>query len=102
MQKLALIVRYETLPGKESEFDGIIRAHAKACLAEEPGCLRFEVLRPLDDDGRPMPGHFMASELFADEEALAAHRATPRWQRLNERFGQLLASRKPVLCVVRD
>jgi autoinducer 2-degrading protein len=98
MQQLALIVEFETHPGKDAEFDTAIRAHARACLDEEPGCLRFEILRPLDDDGRPIPNRFMANELFSDQAALQAHRDTPRWQVLAEKFRILLANRRPILC----
>lgn len=100
METIALIVEYETHPDKEQEFFEAMQAHARACLAEEPGCLRFEVLRPLDDQGKPIPKRFMANELFAGEEALAAHRATPRWQAIAERFKVLLASRRPILCEI--
>lgn len=98
MAKLALIVEYETHPGNEEVFLEAMRAHAKACLAEEPGCLRFEVLRPIDEDGRVIQNRFMANELFAGHDALAAHRATPRWQAMAEKFKLLLANRRPVLC----
>lgn len=100
MKRLALIVEYETHPDKEAEFEAVIRAHAQACLNEEPGCLRFEVLRPLDDAGQLLPNKFMANELFADHEALIAHRATPRWLRISELFKILLISRRPILSEV--
>jgi quinol monooxygenase YgiN len=102
MGKLALIVEYETLPGNEEAFDVLIRAHAKACLAEEPGCLRFEVLRPFDDVGNRIPNRFMASEIFVDNEALYAHRATERWKAIAEKFKEMLVSRRPVLCEADD
>ena len=100
MNTIALIVEYETNPGKEQEFFEAMQVHARACLAEEPGCLRFEVLRPLDEQGKPIPNRFMANELFAGQEALAAHRATPRWQAIAERFKVLLANRRPILCEI--
>lgn len=79
MKRIALIVEYETLPGKEQEFDAAIRTHAAACLEEEKGgCLRFEILRPVDESGKVIPNRFMANELFADQKALDNHRATPR------------------------
>lgn len=100
MSNLALIVEYETHPGNEAVFLETMLAHARACLAEEPGCLRFEILRPVDDAGNPIPNRFMASEVFAGHDALAAHRATPRWQALAEKFKLLLASRRPILCAI--
>lgn len=100
MEAIALIVEYETHPDKEREFHEAMQEHARACLAEEPGCLRFEVLRPLDEQGKRIPNRFMANELFAGHEALAAHRATQRWQAIAERFKVLLVSRRPILCEV--
>ena len=100
MRRLALIVEYETRPGQEAAFDQEMRAHAKACLAEEPGCLRFEILRPLDDQGNLVANRFMANELFTDEEALATHRKTARWLRMSELFKELLVSRRPELAQV--
>ncbi len=98
MANVALIVEYETRPGNEAAFLETMRAHATACLAEEPGCLRFEVLQPIDENGKPVANRFLANELFAGHDALAAHRATPRWQALAEKFKLLLASRRPILC----
>ena len=100
MRRLALIVEYETHPGQEAAFDQAMRAHATACLAEEPGCLRFEVLRPLDEQGRVVENRFMANELFADDAALDAHRKTARWLRMSDLFKKLLVSRRPVLSEV--
>jgi autoinducer 2-degrading protein len=97
MKRIALIVEYETLPGKEQEFDAAIRAHAAACIEEEVGCLRFEILRPLDEGGNIIPNRFMANELFADGPAVEYHRATPRWQRIAELFKVLLVSRRLVM-----
>ena len=98
MANVALIVEYETHPGNEDVFLQAMRAHAKACLAEEPGCLRFEVLQQIDENGRPIPHRFMANELFAGHEALTAHRATARWKAIAEKFKVLLSSRRPILC----
>lgn len=102
MSRLALIVEYETKPENEEEFDALLREHAARCLEEEPGCLRFEVLRPLDDDGRMLANRFMANELFASREALLAHRSTPRWLRMSELFKVLLIDRRPVLCAIGE
>jgi autoinducer 2-degrading protein len=44
----------------------------------EPGNLRFDVLRALDD-----PNHITLYEVYDSDKALAAHRETPhfkRWQ----------------------
>jgi quinol monooxygenase YgiN len=102
MGPLSLVVEFEIAPGQQAEFDTAIRAHAKSCLAEEPGCLRFEVTYPLDDNGNRIPNRMMANELFSDQQALAAHRVTTRWIQLSERFKSLLANRRPILSEVEE
>ena len=98
MGKLSLIVEFEMAPGQEAEFEAAIRSHASSCIAEEPGCLRFEVNYPLDEKGNRIPNRMMANELFVDQQALIDHRATKRWEVLSEPFKTLLANRRPILC----
>ncbi|MFY7962047.1 MAG: putative quinol monooxygenase [Elsteraceae bacterium] len=97
MTKMAIIVEFETLPGKEEEFLANIREHARATLAEEPGCLRFEVIKPVERDGAPIPNKVMVNELYADEAAVAAHEANPRLPKVGEMNKPLLASRRLIL-----
>jgi autoinducer 2-degrading protein len=85
MQQIALIVEIETHSATEIEFDSVIRAHARACLDEEPGCLRFEILRPLDDGGNPIRNRFIVSS-----------------EKLLARFDSLLSSRKATLCNAKE
>ena len=61
---------------------------------EEPGCLRFEVLKPVDADGAPIHNRMMVSELYADRTAFAAHGENPRLAGLRSALGPLLKSRK--------
>jgi autoinducer 2-degrading protein len=52
-----------------------IRANARASLAEEPGCLRFDVHRSADD-----PHRFLLYELYTDADAFyVAHRQAPHY-----------------------
>ena len=67
---MSIIVEYETEDGRENEFASLIKDHARRTLFEEPGCLRFEVLKPVDSDGRPIPNLMMVSELYADQTAV--------------------------------
>ena len=55
---------------------------------EEPGCLRFEVLKPVDPDGAPIPNRLMVSELYADEAAVAAHERNPRMPACARQWGR--------------
>ena len=48
MPKIAIIVEFETLDGQEDAFLTLIREHAAKTLVEEPGCLRFEVIKSVE------------------------------------------------------
>jgi autoinducer 2-degrading protein len=97
MNEIAQIVEYEIKDGKQEAFEEILRVHAQKCLAEEAGCLRFEVLHPLDENGVPIPNRLMANELFRDRAALEEHRKTPRFERISEQFCLLLSNRRPIV-----
>jgi quinol monooxygenase YgiN len=61
-------------PGKGGELrsllDGMVEPSRK-----EPGNLRYDLWRDQTD-----PKRFVLDELYADEDAVAAHRATPHFQ----------------------
>jgi len=85
---LALVVSIEVPPASRDRFLAAIRAQAAASLAEEPGCLRFDVCAVEDD-----PTRFVLYEVYADEAALAAHGETPhfaRWRQAAEDCGLTL------------
>ena len=68
---IALIVSVHVLPGRLDEFTAAIRENAERSFADEPGCLYFDVTQNVADDH-----HFIFYELYSDEAAVAAHRAT--------------------------
>lgn len=94
MPKIAIVVEFEALEGQEKAFMAAIREHAERTLAEEPGCLRFEVVKPIERDGTPIPNRVMVNELYADEAAISAHEKNPRMPGLGERIRPLLKSRR--------
>lgn len=94
---LTVIVEFETHDGKEAEFTAAIRDHARRTLAEEPGCLRFEVIKPIERDGTPVPNMVMVNELYRDEAALTAHENNPRMPSLRGITGPLLKARRLIL-----
>ncbi len=102
MAELTIIVEFETLDGFEEDFTSIIRDHAKKTLQEEPGCLRFEVIKPVERDGTPIPNRVMVNELYADAAALDAHEKNPRMPGLRAATGPLLKSRRLILAKVVD
>ena len=97
---MSIIVEYETEDGRENEFASLIRDHARRTLFEEPGCLRFEVLKPVDSDGRPIPNLMMVSELYADQTAVDMHGDNPRLATVRSALGPLVKSRRLILSEV--
>lgn len=97
MAEMTVIVEYETLEGAEPEFIRVITEHAQRTLQEEDGCLRFEVIKPVDKDGAQIPNMVMVDELYADQAALEAHNLNPRIESLRSRIGPLLKSRRLVV-----
>lgn len=97
MTELTIIVEFETHKGSEEEFIAIIKDHARRTLQEEPGCLRFDVIKPIERDGTPIPNKVMVNELYADEAAVTVHENNPRMSALRETLKPLLASRRLVM-----
>jgi quinol monooxygenase YgiN len=100
MSRIAIIVEFETLDGREAEFTAIISEHARRTLEEEPGCLRFEVIKPEERDGTPVPNQVIVNELYADAAAVAAHEANPRMPSVGAATGPLLARRRLIRAAV--
>ena len=102
MPEMTIIVEFETRDGREADFAALMREHARRTLHEEPGCLRFEVLKPVEADGTPITNRVVVNELYADAAALAAHNNNPRMPRLRVATGPLLKSRRLILAKALD
>lgn len=69
MGHFAVVATYEIAPDQIDAFLPLLLAHRDRCLAQEPGTLRFEVLRP--------ETNLMLVETYVDEAAFLAHRNGP-------------------------
>jgi len=96
MSQVSIIVEFHLKPGQQEAFEELIRAHAKASLEQEPGCLRFDVLRPFEKDGTPINDCIWLAELYEDKDAVAAHESSQRLQILGEKAAPLVVSRRLV------
>jgi (4S)-4-hydroxy-5-phosphonooxypentane-2,3-dione isomerase len=102
LPKMTVIVEFETVEGREAEFIANMRDHAHRTLHEEPGCLRFELVKPVDGDGVPIPNRIMVNELYDSETALAAHKKNPRMPGLQVKNAPLLKSRRLIAAMSLD
>lgn len=93
------IVAYLTAkPGKEAEFKEQMVAQARRCLANEPGCLQFDVAQDPKE-----PTRFVMLEVYTDDAAVKAHQDSDHFKNFRPIASELLADRKvEVLHVVSD
>jgi quinol monooxygenase YgiN len=76
MTEVQLIARHTMKPGTESEVLPLVRRLVHAARTE-PGNLAFEAFRGIDH-----PETYVLLERYASRDALAAHRASPHFQRI--------------------
>ncbi len=84
---IILQVTLQVKPEHVAEFLEVARYDAQHSEADEPGCLRFDVIQDRDD-----PHRFYFYEVYRNEEALAAHRETPHFKHYAEKTRPWLAA----------
>jgi quinol monooxygenase YgiN len=84
---LVLFVTVHIKPEHRSEFLEAAVTNATRSAADEPGCLRFDVIRDRDD-----PDCLYYYEVYGDDAALATHRQTPHFKAYAEQIQPWLAS----------
>lgn len=102
MDEHAVIVEYEIEDGRAEAFRALIIDHARRTLLEEQGCLRFEVLEPIERGGEALANRMMVQEIYASALALAQHEQNPRLERVRAAMAPLVKSRRLVLARVID
>lgn len=71
---LALWVKVRVKPEARERFLQAIEVDALGSERDEPGCIRFNVLRDQED-----PNVYYFFEVYRDEAAVEAHRAAPHY-----------------------
>lgn len=97
MLEHTIVVEFEAAADAGDRLVSVLEEHARRTLEEEPGCLRFDVLEPLDEAGHPVPGRVVVCETYRDSMALEAHRANPRMERVFAALSALTVSRRRLL-----
>jgi quinol monooxygenase YgiN len=93
------ILAYLTVkPGTEAEFQEKMTAQAKRCLANEPGCLQFDVAQDPKS-----PTRFVMLEVYKDDAAIKAHQDSQHFKDFRPVVSELVADRKiEILNLVSD
>ena len=95
MSKICLVVDFTVKSGAKTQFLDIIREHASRTLANEEGCLQFEVCEPVEGGNR-----VFLYEMYADDAAFEVHKASPTLARTRERYADIVESRDIHVCKV--
>ncbi len=93
MAKTGLVVKLGIKPGHMQTFLEIALAHGATSLAREPGCERFDVLRPLEGDDT-----VLLYEVYRDEAALQSHWDSEHMAAYRERTRELVVTRDVQRC----
>ena len=83
---LVLVVSLKVKPGRADDFIAAAQADGEGTTENEDGNFQFSVVRDQDD-----PDRFFLFEVYRDEAALEAHRATPHFLRYRELTADIYA-----------
>lgn len=86
-----IIVQTRLKPGTRERFLEAMLPNAEASVREEPGCLVFDVI-----EDRDTPDLFHLYEIYADREALAAHKETAHYQASRAVVNELIAEQSVI------
>jgi autoinducer 2-degrading protein len=84
---LVLQVTVHVKPEHASEFIEAAVTNATRSAEDEPGCVRFDVIRDRDD-----PNCLYFFEVYRDDAALATHRQTPHFKAYAEKIQSWLGA----------
>ena len=84
-----ILVEFELVPETAAEFERLIVENATRSVADEPGCLRFDVARPIG-----APNTIALYEVYTGAEAFAAHQQSPHYLSFNSASKDLVRSKR--------
>jgi quinol monooxygenase YgiN len=85
----AILAYLTAKPGREAEFKEQMMAQARRCLANEPGCLQFDVAQDLNN-----PARLVMLEVYKDEAAVKAHQESQHFKDFRPVISELVADRR--------
>jgi quinol monooxygenase YgiN len=82
---IGAIARLKVQEGRAGEFEAFFKALAAKVRADEPGNTLYQLCRSRTD-----PNEYVVMEIYADDAAIEAHRASPHFQAAIPSFRELL------------
>jgi len=93
MANLAIVATFEIVQGRMDEFLPLLIAHRERCLKDEPGTLRFDVLRPRNEENS-----VLLYEVYADDAAFQVHWNGPNVTRMRAETTGMVAKLTGIRC----
>lgn len=97
MAKFAIVATFEVAEGRIDDFLPLLMAHRDRCLKDEPGTLRFDVLRP-----RAEGNSVLLYEVYADDAAFQVHWNGPHVARMRAETSGMVAKLIGIRCSLLD
>jgi (4S)-4-hydroxy-5-phosphonooxypentane-2,3-dione isomerase len=89
----AITVEFDLADGAFDAFDALIHENARLSLAEEPDCLRFDILTPL---GATVPRTVMLYEIYTDRAAFDLHLASRHFKEFDAATRAMVTGKRVV------
>lgn len=87
--RFALTVRFTLHPGRLRDFLPLMQDNARRSLAEEPGCLAFDVALPMDGPAEEV----FLWEIYTGRPAFDLHLASPHFRAFDAATGDMVAAK---------
>ncbi len=94
MSKIVIVVEFQIKSGCLDDFLTIIREHAAGTLADEEGCLQFDVLLPKEGGDR-----VLLYEAYRDDAAFDIHGKSERLANTRSRYADMIEDRSINVCL---
>lgn len=88
MSGFAVVVDFRIKPGTAEPFHRTVSENARLSLEREPGCRQFDVVLPEGE-----PDRVFLYEIYDDEAAFEAHKATPHFLQFDRESAGLVAAK---------
>jgi len=93
LKPFTIIVEFVVKPGAMAAFLPLMLDNARASLEHEPGCERFDVLRPQDEDDR-----ILLYEIYDDRAAFEAHCTAEHFTAFDRATREMVARKTVTFC----
>lgn len=95
MDRFAIVATFDVAEGRMDEFLPLLLAHRDRCLKDEPGTLRFDVLRPRNEENT-----IMLYEVYEDDAAFQVHWNGPSVARMRADTTGMVAKLTGIRCAL--